>query len=288
MSEVVVGFDGSEPSQHAVAWAAEEARRRGATLHVVQSWKEPVLAGPTGIDLWTDPGALVREVTESFEAEVAALVVTHPGVEVRTTLIDQPPARGLMDLGAEAEVIVVGARGRGGFAGLGLGSVSNRVARRAPVPVVVVRRNADVAADGPVLAAVDGSECSRHALRWAAIAAAQRGVGLRAVMAWNYLEPQGVHGPGEFRPDYDAHEAERVLSQIVGEVLGDAPAVPVERVTACDLPARAVLERADDASLVVMGRHGASRWSPVELGTTSQQVLHHAEAPVAVIPGPAR
>ena len=81
MSQVVVGFDGSEPAQHALAWAAEEARLRTASLHVVQSWKEPVLAGPVGIDLWTDPGALVREVTEAFEASVAELMAAHPAVE---------------------------------------------------------------------------------------------------------------------------------------------------------------------------------------------------------------
>lgn len=287
MSEVIVGFDGSEPAQQAVLWAADEARRRGAVLHVVQSWKEPVLAGPTGLDLWTDPGALVREVSDGFEAQVAALLVGHADVEVRTSLIDQPPARGLIDLGAEAELIVVGARGNGGFAGLGLGSVSNRVARRAATPVVVVRHDAATRADGPVLVAVDGSACSRHALRWGVESAAQRSVGVRALMAWNYLEPQGVHGPGEFQPDYDAAEAERVLAQIVAEVLGDQPPVPVESITVCDLPARAVLERSGDASLIVMGRHGASRWSPMELGTTSQQVLHHATTPVAVIPGPA-
>lgn len=286
MSQVVVGFDGSEPAQHALAWAAEEARLRTASLHVVQSWKEPVLAGPVGIDLWTDPGALVREVTEAFEASVAELMAAHPAVEFTTSLIDQPPARGLMDLGADADLIVVGARGKGGFAALGLGSVSNRVARRAAVPVVVVRENPTPHAEGPVLAAVDGSACSRQALAWAADAARAHGVGLQALMAWNYLEPQGVHGPGEFRPDYDGTDADRVLAQIVAEVLGDDPSVPVEQATVCDLPARAVLERGADASLIVMGRHGSSRWSPMELGTTSQQVLHHATTPVAVIPGP--
>lgn len=286
MSQVVVGFDGSEPAQHALNWAAEEARLRSAELHVVQSWKEPVLAGPAGIDLWTDPGALVREVTEAFETQVAALMAAHPGVAFTTSLIDQAPARGLIDLAAEADLVVVGARGKGGFAGLGLGSVSNRVARRATVPVVVVRADATAQIDGPVLAAVEGSASGRHALAWAAEAAAAHGGGLRALMAWNYLEPQGPTGPGEFDPRYDDAEAGRVLAQIVADVVGDEPAIPVEQVTVCDLPARALLERSAGASLIVMGRHGASRWSPMELGTTSQQVLQHATTPVAVIPGP--
>lgn len=288
MSQVVVGFDGSEPAQHALNWAAEEARLRSTELHVVQSWKEPVLAGPAGIDLWTDPGALVREVTEAFETQVAELMAAHPGVTFTTSLIDQAPARGLMDLGADADLIVVGARGKGGFASLGLGSVSNRVARRAAVPVVVVRADPTPQAGGPVLAAVEGSESSRHALAWAAEAARTHGTAVRTLMAWNYLEPQGVEGPGEFDPAYDDARAAQVLAQIVAEVLGDEPAVPVEQVTTCDLPARALLDSSADASLIVMGRHGASRWSPMELGTTSQQVLQHATTPVAVIPGPAR
>lgn len=285
MSQVVVGFDGSEPSQHALAWAAEEARLRSASLHVVQSWKEPVLAGPVGIDLWTDPGALVREVTEAFDTQVTELMAAHPGVEFTTTLIDHAPARGLIDVSVDAELLVVGARGKGGFAGLGLGSVSNRVARRASVPVVVVRADPMPQAGGPVLAAVEGSDCSRRALTWAANAASAHGVGVRAVMAWNYLEPQGPNGPGEFSPGYDQAAAEAVLAQIVAEVLGEQPSVPVEQITICDLPARAVLDRSGDASLLVVGRHGSSRWSPAELGTTSQQVLQHATTPVAVIPG---
>lgn len=286
MSEVVVGFDGSEPSEHALAWAAQEARVRSLPLQVVQSWKEPVLAGPSGIDLWTDPGGVVREVEEALEAQVAALMADHPEVAYTVTLIDQPPARGLMDLATDADLLVVGARGKGGFAALGLGSVSNRVARRSPVPVVVVRADAVARDHGPILAAVDGSACSRHALAWAAEAAGAHGVGLRALMAWNYLEPQGVHGPEEFRPDYDAAEAERVLDQILAEVLGAEPDLAVTRHTVCDLPARAVLEQSADAQLIVMGRHGSSKWSPLELGTTSQQVLQHATCPVAVIPGP--
>lgn len=160
----------------------------------------------------------------------------------------------------------------------------HRAAPRSPVPVVVVRGEHDRSADDEVVVGIDGSECSRHALAWAAGWAEAHDKTLVAVLAWNYLEPQGPTGPEHVRPDYQPADAEAAARQIVGEVLGSEHGLRVVIETECDLPARAVLARAEHACLVVVGRHGTARWAPPDLGATAVQVLHHASCPVAVIP----
>ncbi|WP_421119652.1 universal stress protein [Aquihabitans daechungensis] len=86
------------------------------------------------------------------------------------------------------------------------------------------------------------------------------------------------------RPDYAEQDAVAALDAIVTEVLGTTADPRVTREAVCDLPARAVIERTAGACLVVLGRHGTTRWSPPELGATALQVLHHAACPVAIIP----
>jgi nucleotide-binding universal stress UspA family protein len=168
--------------------------------------------------------------------------------------------------------------------GLELGSVSNKVARRSPVPVVVVRGEHDRSAGKEVVVGVDGRPCSRRALRWAADWAKAHDKVLTIVLAWNYLEPQGPDGPIPFESEYDAERAEAVLRSIVSGVLGTVDNPRIVSTTVCDLPARAVLERSTDACLIVMGRDGTAHWAPPDLGATALQVLHHAPCPVAIIP----
>jgi nucleotide-binding universal stress UspA family protein len=184
----------------------------------------------------------------------------------------------------DAGLLVVGARGNGGFRALALGSVSMKVARRSTAPVVVVRGDEGCSDRTEVVVGVDGSDCSRRALTWAADWAKAHDKTLVVLMAWNYLEPQGQHGPGAFQADYEPSDAADALASIVADVLGPWANPRVVSEAVCDLPARAVLERSADACLIVVGRHGTCRWSPPELGSTAVQVLHHATCPVAVIP----
>ena len=181
--------------------------------------------------------------------------------------------------------MVLGSRGTGGFLGLELGSVSLKVARRSPVPVVIVRGDHDLSGREEVVVGVDGSVCSRHALRWAADWAHAHGKRLVALLAWNYLEPERADGPHGFEPDYKSSDAEEALRTIVADVLDGADGPGIDMETVCDLPARAVLERGADAALIVVGRHGTGRWG-ADMGSTTGQILHHANGPVAVIPEP--
>lgn len=285
MAGIVVGVDGSPSSRQALEWAAAEAERRHTDLLVVENWHDPMFGGP-GFAAMYETDLLYQDTKDAIEAIAAHARDTHPGLSVTTAVVDGSPARSLIDRAVDAQLLVVGARGIGGFLGLELGSVSAKVARRAPVPVVVVRGAHDRTRGREVVVGVDGSECSRRALRWGADWAKAHDKELVALMAWNYLEPQGAHGPTRFRSNYHARDAAEALASIIAEVLGEAKNPRIHTEVVCDLPARAVLERAGDACLVVLGRHGVARWSLPELGATAMQVLHHAECPVAIIPEP--
>lgn len=283
MAGIVVGVDGSESSRQALAWAAAEAELHHEELLLVQSWNEPMFGGP-GFSAMYETDVAVQDAKAALESISAATRELHPEVHVASALIDGRPAMSLVMRARDAELLVVGSRGNGGFLGLELGSVSTKAARRSPVPVVVVRGDHDCSARSEVVVGVDGSACSRAALRWGADWAKAHDKTLVVVMAWNYLEPQGPHGPEPMRPEYGPQDAADALASVVSDVLGPRPNPRIVSEAICDLPARAVLERSTDACLIVVGRHGTSHWAPPELGSTAVQILHHATCPVAVIP----
>jgi nucleotide-binding universal stress UspA family protein len=134
---IVVGVDGSAESQRALAWALDEARRRRATLQVVHAWKIPqpdpylpVVLGPEVFE--TSARTVLREAVAGIEAD-------PDGPAVETELVCDSPAHALLDAAKDADLLVVGSHGRGGFAGMLLGSVSQHVLHHATCPVVVVR-----------------------------------------------------------------------------------------------------------------------------------------------------
>jgi nucleotide-binding universal stress UspA family protein len=129
---IIVGFDGSEGSRRALAWAAEEARCRQAQLEVVRAWSP----GEFGTD--DEQGRLAQkglddDVGSFFMAEKPANLVTHA---------EQGHAgKVLLNHGQTADMLVVGSRGRGGFAGVLLGSVGHQVSTHEGAPVVVIVRS---------------------------------------------------------------------------------------------------------------------------------------------------
>ncbi|MCO8127763.1 universal stress protein [Acidimicrobiia bacterium EGI L10123] len=131
---VVVGVDGSEPSALALEWALEEARRRGATLEVVHSWDVPYAAEFTFVGDAYD--AAQGSATDLVDQMLVAAGLAP--ADVVRTVVQGSPVVVLTDAAAGADLVVVGSRGRGGFAGLLLGSVSHQVSRHAERPVVVV------------------------------------------------------------------------------------------------------------------------------------------------------
>ena len=138
---IVVGVDGSGSSEGALQWAADEARRRGTGLHVVTCWTQPIVLSPSPLATIPAEG-LERDARELAEKEIASVLGESTGdLDVSVEVIEGPAALRLLDFGNIAEMIVVGSRGRGGFAGLLLGSVSQHLAEHAPCPVVIIHSN---------------------------------------------------------------------------------------------------------------------------------------------------
>ncbi len=141
---VVVGVDGSEASSAALVWAAEEARLRGCTLEVVNAWGLPSLSYTAYLppDAFEDAAATAAA---GLEEQIVKVLGTVPGVAVVRTVREGPPTRVILDAARGADLVVVGSRGRGGFSGLLLGSVSAQVAHYAQCPVAIVRSPAPAA-----------------------------------------------------------------------------------------------------------------------------------------------
>lgn len=131
---VIVGSDGSESSRRAIRWAAEEARCRGAVLEVVHAWT--LLGQPD--DGTFDPNYGEAEARQLLDGELAGLGDALDGIEVERTVVCDLGAPALLDAGKRADLLVVGSRGRGGFRGLLLGSVSSQVVQHAPCPVAII------------------------------------------------------------------------------------------------------------------------------------------------------
>ncbi|QCP00681.1 universal stress protein [Arthrobacter sp. 24S4-2] len=131
---IVVGVDGSEQSLAALHWAVDEARIRHGKVRLITAWHYPPV--PSTVE---DSGT-----NDSFHAaervQADALnAVAAEGVDITGMLVRDSPATALMDAAKNADLLIVGSRGHGGFAGLLLGSVSSQVAHHAPCPVLIVR-----------------------------------------------------------------------------------------------------------------------------------------------------
>lgn len=180
---VLAGYDGSPGSEHALSWAAREARSRGIALTVCHAWAPGFAALPSeaAVAGLARPGG-ERAIADGLRR---ARDLMRPG-EVRPLLISGQATAVLCEHSHDADMLVVGSRGRRGVAGMLLGSVSRQVAAHAHCPVVVVRghwRSAGGYAPGPVVVGTDGSAASDAALGFGFEEAALRGAPLLAVCA---------------------------------------------------------------------------------------------------------
>lgn len=128
---IVVGVDGSAGGIRAAEWAAAEATRCGGTLEVHTAYR-PGYVFATEEDVREDMQQVVDEAAAAAEAAA-------PGVSVSRTTHEATPARSLIEASRDADMLVVGSRGRGGFAGLLLGSVSQQCSLHAHCTTVIVR-----------------------------------------------------------------------------------------------------------------------------------------------------
>lgn len=274
MGEIIVGVDGSEGSRSALRWAARTGAARGARCRAIAAWQYPanavtpaapaILPAPEEMDERTcdDLRALVRQVLDAEADRVDVEAGRGPAAAVLLAAAAR----------ADTDTLVVGARGRGGFAGLLLGSVSQECVEHSPCPVVVLRGEADPS-DGPIVVGLDGSEGAARALDWAIDLAASTGAHIVAVHA-------PMLGANNAMMDVARQSLEQWCAPIT------ARDVHFEmRVEAGD--ARTALEHVADeagAALLVVGTRGLGAVRGLLLGSVAGYIARYADRPIAVVP----
>ncbi|MFG3228471.1 universal stress protein [Kitasatospora sp. NPDC048194] len=281
-STVAAGIDGSPTSTAAARWAAEEAVRRGASLRLVHAW--PWLTD--GVASFAEPDDLPEAAQRTLAAAAEEVRAQHPRLTVHTDTVLDAPVDGLVAAAEDADLLVLGSRGLGGFSGLLLGSVSMAVAGRSATPVVVVREPAaDRPGSGEVVVGVDAHGAEEEVLAFAFREAALRGARLRAVHGWDLPPLFGYAGgavPAGEVAQLEALEAKLLSLALAGQRERHPEVEVVEDVRLG--AARGLVETSAGAALVVVGRRGRAVELGPRLGRTAHAVLHHAEAPVAVVP----
>ncbi|MEU6739748.1 universal stress protein [Streptosporangium sandarakinum] len=280
---VIAGADGSAPSLRAVMWAAQEAALRKAPLLIVHT----ALRWAGNVPLVPQPhhwGAAAEATAWELLRQAAERAQTGTDVQhVTTDIADGPAAEALADAARHAQLLAVGSRGRGGFAGLLLGSVSRDLATRCPCPLVVV---------GPpppgrpthIVVGATGEPGQEPVLEFAFEEALLRELPLRAVHAWTH--PHAT--PGRPQPlvyDIDAvgQEEALLLAEAIAGWRERFPGVTLTEHTLHAHPAKALIDASRDAELVVAG---ATARRAAGLGPTASILLHRSHAPVAVIRHP--
>ncbi|MFE4667955.1 universal stress protein [Streptomyces sp. NPDC056716] len=293
---VIVGLDGSRESRAAGEWAAREARLLGAPLKVVHVWEpvpEPRAAFPAAETQahWSE--RVPREAAEGIR-------LRHPGLPVTTEQYPGRPAEALAAAADDAELLVLGSRGLSGIGGFMVGSVGQAVVARTRRPVVLVRAGQQAAAEHesdpvgipsaatpfrPVVLGLDLRSTDTATIEFAFAAAERRGTALRVVHGWN-PPPYHVYALA-LDPAFHgslAQEEAGALTELLRPWRDKYPDVEVVAESLYGTPGDHLVDASRQASLVVVGRRIRRHPIGAHIGPVTQTVLHHAAAPVAVVP----
>ena len=223
--------------------------------------------------------ALGQYVIEALGPDAGGGVKLRPSVDL--------PGRALLEAAEDAALLVVGARGRGGFASLLLGSVSQKVLHHATCPVAVIRGGQEPSppsGEARIVVGVDGSLHADAALRWAIAEGRLRDSSVEVVHAWHmpFVAPYPY-----VSAEFDGTPFEKDARDIVDGAIRRAKPTSDDRVStviALSGPSSLLLETAKGADLIVVGSRGLSAAKAAVLGSVSHQVTLHATCPVVVIP----
>jgi nucleotide-binding universal stress UspA family protein len=282
---VLVGYDGSPGARAALDWALDEATRLSAPVHLryVFQWVSEIgvfaVAPPYRPG---DPRARAQTVVDEAATAAAA---THPGLEVRVSVVDGAAAGVLCEASRHARMVVLGHGGLGGFSGLLLGSVGVAVTAHAHCPVVVVRGHLPVRSSQPIWLGVDGSPESDLAAGFAFDTAARRGVPLAAIHVWDAppAPRRNTVPPLSYDPALIEAAERQLLDEDLAHWRDKYPQVAVTTTVVPGHPGLALVDVSHRAQLVVVGSRGRGGFRGLLLGSVNQQLVHHAACPVVVV-----
>lgn len=282
---IVVGVDGSDHADRAIAWAARQAELEHRPLTLLHAF-DPVgrtlvgaleLEGDNRLELLR---TLRRDARRTVDEAVDKVREIGPGLEVHHQLVDTDPRHALVKASTTAHLLVVGARGRGALRGLLLGSVSVAVSQLADCPTIVCRPRATEPTIPRVVVGADGSAASWPVIDFAFRQASRRGAPLTVMHCFWEVAPENApsgadEGPADMR---------LVLAESVAGFRESYPDVEVDLQLARGLVDRALVDSAASADLLVVGRRHKRAVARLLHASMAAAVLERAAGTVAVVP----
>lgn len=286
---VVVGVDGSEAALGACRWGATLAAARGAPLHLVHAippfpWFSPTALALSSENLDKELHQVGNAQLDEAEAVVREECVSLP---VSRLLLEGPVPDVLADRSEHAQAVVLGAHWSGPAGDMLLGRQTIRVINRARCPVVAWRREPCASADGarPIVVGVDESDYATRAAHHAFSYADTLHVPLVIAHFWSMYAAVGLGYSAAF-VDWDAIQRgkQQWIDALIAPLAEEYPAVTVHRVCADSTPARGLVGLSKTAQMVVVGSRGRGQFVGAVLGSVSQNLVHHADCSVLVVP----
>ncbi len=273
---VLVGVDGSAASAAACGWAARYASKTGAQLVVASAWQPHQAEG-------------TPEEFAARRADVQALLdgpwsapARATGVAPHTVLMNGPPDVLLAEADSDnADLVVVGSRGAGGFASLHLGSVAHHLTHHTTRPLAIVPEPTAGPEVKTIVVGVDGSAGSAAAVDWCAAVAPNLGAHVVAVLVFEPL----IEWVTEDNPKSWRRLAEKELAEWVAPLRDRGGRVDT-RIIEDIHPVAALADAATEhsAQLIVVGTHGLGGFTKMRLGGVALQLVHHVGLPVVLVP----
>lgn len=285
---IVVGYDRTPSSERALTEAGREAARRDAVVSVVHAFHWIPVTTPMAYVPMTVEVGLRRGAEELAETGVESLRHRYPGMTVESKVVAGPVADALADAAREADLLLLGDRGRGGFAELLLGSASIRTLSCASGPTMIVRGPERAPADEIVLA-LDIEDPAPEVLDFAFTEASCRRARLHVINVWD-LDWTATVDP-DITDDLDAAKTRAAadlrtgLEKLLNPWQAKHPDVRLDIEVADGTPSAALVAWTEHADLIVAGAHRRTDGHPgMRLGPVTHALLHHAQCPVVVVP----
>lgn len=281
-STIMIAIDPTSAATSALVFGTEWCSTTTQKLLMVSSFSPPQAELPPEFH-----HELLAGVHREMEGRLANLTQRHP-IEHRSLILEGDASQVIVDTARreDPELVVIGARGGGGFDELGLGGVAHHVAHHLQRPLVVTSAPGGPLDHGTIVVGIDGSTASRSALEWAARTAEQLQARLHVVFASDPLGDPYPHGDATTSIATVAFRHEDDMRTELASI--DTGDVPVEVSVVDQHPVVALTRVAadDDAAMIVTGTRGAGGFHGLVLGRVPAQLLHHAGRPVALIHHP--